>query len=54
MNEMKVTQIGIRLETLLNEGKILDYTSDGWLRIHDKWVPWQIGFKQLGDKNDCN
>ena len=53
MNEMIGTQIGTRLETLLEEGRIVDYTTDGWLRIHDEWVPWQIGFKQLGDDNDC-
>ena len=49
MKEMKCTQIGTRLEDLLNEGKILDYTNDGWLRIHDEWIPWKIGFNKLGE-----
>ena len=52
MNGMTNTKIGIQLEFLYSQGKIDNYSDDGWLCIHNEWMPLNIGRKRLGETND--
>lgn len=52
MSGIPDTMTGIQLESLYQQGMIENYSDDGWLCIHNEWMPLNIGLKRLGETND--